>query len=74
MKMKFGSMKNHKGLLGVRCIVFYPMNPFKQLINAVSQFFHFRSLGLIRFLRLPGFRVVVVVKRKDSQKIQPMNG
>lgn len=63
MKLKIGSLKS-PGILGIRCIVVYPVNPLKQIVTAISAFLHCRSAGLIRFLRFPGFRVVVVLRKR----------
>lgn len=64
MRLKIGNLKNKGGIFGIRCVVFYPVNPFRQLVKALSAFFSYKRLGLIRFLRLPGVRVTIVKNKK----------
>jgi len=66
MRLKIGGMKTEKTILGIRCLVLYSANPITQLIKAIQQMANYRSLGLIRFITLPGIRITIVKKRKSQ--------
>lgn len=68
MRLRFGSLKNKNGILGIRLLVFYPINPVLQCADALKQFFNFRKCGLVRFLRFPGFRIVIIKQKIISPK------